>query len=99
MAIHVSEGRWGKEMWSVRSREWKYVEYGNGDIDLYDILHDPSETTPLQDFPPNVGRELKTRLAMHRNERPYEGDGVDDGSREFLEECFVERLRGLGYVE
>ncbi|NUR07141.1 MAG: sulfatase [Nocardioidaceae bacterium] len=35
----------------IRTARWKYVEYSNGDTELYDLDTDPNELTGLQDDP------------------------------------------------
>ncbi len=51
--------------WSaIRTERWKYVEYENGDRELYDLVADPYEMTNVVDFP-QVGAvlpDLRRRL-------------------------------------
>lgn len=37
--------------WGIRSNEWKYVEYENGERELYDLLNDPYEMQNLASLP------------------------------------------------
>lgn len=31
------------EFYSIRTQEWKYTEYSTGEVELYDLIHDPYE--------------------------------------------------------
>ncbi|TLD69696.1 hypothetical protein FEM03_15290 [Phragmitibacter flavus] len=48
---------------SVRSEDWRYIRYQNGDEELYDEKKDPYEWTNLADDPEHAG--IKAQLAAH----------------------------------
>ena len=53
----------------VRTRQWFYAEYSNGERELYDLIADPDETTSLDSDPlyAAVEADLARRLAALRN--------------------------------
>ena len=46
---------------AVRTARWKYVEYNNGDRELYDLRNDPYELTSIHDDPSK--EELEAKLS------------------------------------
>ncbi len=54
---------------AVRTRRYKYVEYGTGERELYDLHYDPHEERSLHDSPPyaDVREELAAKLARLRD--------------------------------
>ena len=52
------------DFYSVRTSEWKYVEYDTGETELYDLKNDPYELNNVTNLPENasVKAELKKRL-------------------------------------
>jgi arylsulfatase A-like enzyme len=90
-------GVWDHGMWAVRTADWRYVEYENGQCDLYDLNADPSETQSVYEKHPDERDELRARLQAHRLDRPY----VSEDSRELqaVNDVVAERLRALGYIE
>ena len=54
---------------AVRSGRWKLIEHlEHGEIELYDIVRDPGETTNLAERMPKRARQLKTMLDQWRND-------------------------------
>jgi arylsulfatase A-like enzyme len=51
----------------VRTSRWVYVEYKNGQHELYDLQHDPDEVQNLAGTRPVVERMLAERVAQLRN--------------------------------
>jgi len=90
-------GTWERDMWAVRSRDWRYVEYDDGAFELYDLRADRNETTSVANDHPAVCREFRDRLAQHRLDRPRDRDSLDPPPE--VDEVVLERLRALGYVE
>jgi len=93
----LDPGVWDRDMWAARSADWRYVEYDDGECELYDLRRDPDETTSVHNYRPEVCDELRSKLNAHKDARPYEA-GEDTAPQE-VEEVVVERLRALGYVE
>jgi len=62
---------------AVRTHEHKYVEYANGDRELYDLFADPYE---LENLHGSVGPALEERLQTRLDElRGCAGDGCREG--------------------
>ena len=53
-----------QDFWGIRVPDWKYVEYPNGDRELYDLANDPYELVNQAGAPEHQARqaELKERL-------------------------------------
>ena len=51
---------------SLRTDRWRYTEWSDGEIELYDHDHDPEETVDVHASFPDVTRGLGRRLAEHR---------------------------------
>ena len=90
-------GRWDHDMWAVRSREWRYVEYDGYGVELFDLASDPGETTSVHAGHADRCHDMAQILAAHRDDQPYEPAG--DGSDQQMDEVVVERLRSLGYID
>jgi len=63
----------------VREDHWKYVEHENGDVELYDLVHDPYELNSLAAAPEEAERcarmarrlrELRPTWPEHQRPRP-----------------------------
>jgi len=54
--------------WGLRSAEWKYVEYENGEKELYDLVNDPCEMENVVTAPENAAlvAELSQKLKPFR---------------------------------
>jgi len=59
----------GAEYEAVRTNRWKYVRYWNGEVELYDLRHDPGELRSLHADPAydEVEAALARRLARLRD--------------------------------
>ncbi len=94
-----TSGLWDHGMWAVRSRDWRYIEYGEAAQEFYDLGNDPLETTPVADPPPTIASTLRHHLGLHRSEltamQPPERGSMKEG----VDEVVYERLRALGYLE
>ncbi len=90
-------GRWGHGMWAVRSKEWRYIEYGNGDCELYNLCSDPRETASVADVHAGLCMEFHNRLDDHKQGRPSTPHHVEPSPQ--FEDIILERLRALGYAE
>jgi hypothetical protein len=54
------------EFYSIRTMEWKYTEYSTGEVELYDLVHDPYE---LQNVAGKRGfKETQAELAVKLQE-------------------------------
>jgi len=53
----------------LRNYRWKYVEYADGEVELYDLQHDPDELTSLHPEPAFAGlrARMAARLALLRS--------------------------------
>jgi len=92
-------GKWQYGMMAVRSREWRYIEYDNGECELYDLLRDRQETETVHQQYPQVCADFHERLEEHRNENPCApADGQADANEKPDQEV-LDRLRALGYIE
>lgn len=90
-------GHWDYGMWAVRSTDWRYIEYDNGDSELYDLNADPGETVSVADEHADVCEALRRKLAAHRSDRP--GATSADQTSQEMDEAVRERLRALGYID
>ena len=64
-ADHPYFHRWSQNMYAVRSRDWRYIEYDDGARELYDLKSDPGETQSVHENHSTVCRDLHARLAAH----------------------------------
>jgi N-acetylglucosamine-6-sulfatase len=49
----------------LRNYRWKYVEYTNGEVELYDLQHDPDELTSLHADPALAGLRATLAARLH----------------------------------
>ncbi len=91
--------KWGQGMWAVRSRDWRYIEYDDGQCELYDLRTDSGETVTVHEIHADVRQELAERLAAHRDDGSYPTVTFPEPSQDALDERVLERLRALGYVD
>jgi arylsulfatase A-like enzyme len=56
--------------WAVLNKSWKYVEYGNGEKELYNRILDPYELTNVVTRHPFVLQLMQYRLAQLRQAAP-----------------------------
>ena len=61
---------------AIRTGHLLYVEYGNGEHELYDLRTDPDELTQPGRHPPGVGAEA---VASHRPAAPLRRQRVSEG--------------------
>lgn len=90
-------GQWGESMWAIRSQDWRYIEYGNGGQELYDLRADQGERTSVHTEHFDVCAELQRRLQAHRDDRPCNLEPEEAPQQ--VDETVLERLRALGYIE
>lgn len=90
-------GNWEHAMWSVRSHDWRYVEYDGGACELYDLNADPAELTSVAPDRPDILREYRARLAEHKADGRLAVD--EEEPSEEVDAVVLDRLRALGYVE
>ncbi len=93
--LHV--GRWGHPMWAVRTREWRYIEFGDIVAELYDLANDRYETRSVLDQHPTVANGLRAQLARHRDTRAAPQPPCTAATD--VDDVVLQRLRDLGYVE
>ena len=91
-------GPWGKQMWSVRTRKWRYIEYDDGGHELYDLASDPQEQFSLHEERPDILEKLQEVLAEHRG-RSRAGAAPGVRHSETVDPVVLDRLRALGYIE
>jgi arylsulfatase A-like enzyme len=84
-------------MWAVRTGDWRYIAYNDGDCELYDLRSDPDEKRNVADDHPDVCARLSAVLTAHREDCPYDAD-LDDTPQD-VDEQVLERLRSLGYID
>jgi len=66
----------GPDNHAVRSERWRYIRYGDGSEELYDMRADPNEWTNLADTP-----QLEAVLVEHRRWLPKEPAPPAPGSK------------------
>jgi arylsulfatase A-like enzyme len=66
----LTEGWPNNRTWaSVREAEWKYTEYPNGEMELYDLVNDPLELENVASDPIHAAR-VAAMAARLRELRP-----------------------------
>jgi arylsulfatase A-like enzyme len=92
-AILVENMLFGEERLGVRSRKWKFVQWGSGRLEAYDLERDPAEQIDLAGVPA-VRADLEATLAGvvggPSAAAKAEAPAVDPATRD--------ALRSLGYV-
>jgi arylsulfatase A-like enzyme len=70
----------GPDSHSVRTEKWRLIAYGDGSMELYNMITDPNEWHNLVDFPENqnIIGELKKHLPV--SSAPLDEDYYDSGS-------------------
>jgi len=92
-------GLWDYDMWAVRSKDSRYIEYGEAVQEFYDLGHDPLEMTPCTDPAPTVLSTLRHQLRLHRSEATGMPQGKHESTKDNVDDVVNERLRALGYIE
>lgn len=88
---------WSVGMWSLRTRDWRYVEYDNGKHELFDLVDDPDATRDVSHAHPQRCVDFAARLAAHREDRTHEPTAP--GTSPQVNEAILDRLRALGYID
>ncbi len=93
--------RWTSPMRAIRSQRWRLIEYGQHEIELFDLDCDPEELRSVHEMYPAIVEDLRNRLAAHSGEASTQSQKKSDEQApdEQLEESVLERLRALGYVD
>jgi len=93
--------RWTIPMRAIRSRRWRLIEYGQNEIELFDLDSDPEELRAVHSQHPDIVDDMRKRLADHSGDIQSQSQthAQDQPSGEQLEESVLERLRALGYVD
>jgi len=94
---HFEPGIWDKDMWGVRSMDWRYIEYGEDTCELYNLNDDPDETVSVHSDHPEVCTALHESLRAQKDDKPYTHNSVE--TPEENDAVILERLRALGYIE
>ena len=88
-----------RNIYSVRTSKYKYIEGSDGSVEFYDLQRDPDEKVNLATAMANSAEMKRLRELLHRdlpvsvpNKRPTSDLSDDDP-------VFVERLRSLGYLD
>jgi len=92
-------GKWAQEMWAIRTKKWRYIEYGDGTCEFYDLCNDPSENISVHDSHTDLCRTFSQRLAQHKSEEAYVPTPSLTAKPDDVDEKMLERLRALGYIE
>ena len=91
--------RWGKrydrDLVSVQTTTWKYIQSSTGQHELYDLGSDPKELDNRATAEPEMLNTLKGLLDLWRRSV----GGRDQGETEEIDEGLKENLRGLGYIQ
>ena len=92
--------RWGarydRDLVSVRTMQWKYIQSSTGQDELYDLKIDPKELNNRAAAHPETLTALKGLLEIWR--RSVSGR-LDEGETGEIDEGLKENLRGLGYIQ
>jgi arylsulfatase A-like enzyme len=72
---HVALTTYGEKNHAIRTEDWRYIRYANGDEELYDETADPYEWVNLASDPKHAA--TKSALARHlpRHDQPDIGNG------------------------
>jgi choline-sulfatase len=86
----------GRLLHSVRRGRWKYIEGTQGGPFLFDLAHDPRETTNLVETSPALAGHLRTNL---RDAVRFGRTFSSGQATTILDPSTAETLRALGYVQ
>ena len=79
----------------ARDRAWEYIEYDNGECNLFKVSEDPRETTNLCEAEPERAAKLHEELVAIASTLQPRTTQVRDGD---MPDEVQERLRDLGYL-
>ena len=107
--------QWAQNIYAVRTRQWRYIEYQNGACELFNLETDPGESSSVHHQQPTICHDLHTRLAAHLGRattatacatarHPTTAVGTPppiptEPSPDTLDESVLNRLRALGYLD
>lgn len=97
MNPNLKRDEWKTGIWSLRTRDWRYVEYDNGRRELFDLVDDPEATRDVSHAHPQRCDEFAARLAAHREDQRWTPAG--DSPKGQVDTAILDRLRALGYID
>ncbi len=68
---------WGRGNYAVRTRDWRYIRYYNGDEELYNHSEDPDEWTNLANSPSVADIKKKLAAQLPKNGVAVVMDGIE----------------------
>jgi arylsulfatase A-like enzyme len=87
--------KFDRSLFSIRSRDWKFIEASDGRNELYDVSKDPGETQNVIELFPAVCRDLSERLQRWKQEP---GGACEEGDEAHISNEIKKRLEALGYL-
>lgn len=80
---------------ALYAEPWKLISPPDGNLELYDLAHDPGERTNLVSIQPDLARELNDRLMTKIQSQRQRPPSVDDNKKREMRDL----LRTLGYID
>ncbi len=95
--IAISETHPETGLYSIREAGWKLIlNVHTGKVELYNLQHDPHETTDQAGAAPLIRHQLETKLRLHVNRIASVPTGAPSTA---IDNLTLDRLRALGYEE
>lgn len=66
---------------AVRTANWRYIRYENGDEELYDVIKDPNEYTNLAAKPEFASRKTELAKYLPKTDVPTPTEGASKGDK------------------
>lgn len=87
--------KFGRQLRTIRTKEYKLIRMSSGDVDLYDLDNDPDELNKISNSQQMIYEELESKLDAWLESFNH----ASGGESEEMSNSTKQRLENLGYLQ